>query len=126
MAGKNVGMSENDSETRRRRAEVAEEIQVLLLRRKSNPTQLAKRLGWSQSYISRRIVGDSPFDLDDLYAIAAALDVPITDLFPRRTVTGQYRETAPTKIDHAIMQATPLPRGALVAAGTRRTAPTGR
>lgn len=62
---------------------VAEEIRALKARRNDTQEALAAHLGRSQSYVSRRLTGEYPFDLDDLELIAARYDVPITDLFPR-------------------------------------------
>jgi len=46
--------------------------------------QLAKEIGKSQPYFSRRINGTVSFDLDDLEAIAKVLEVDVTDLLPNR------------------------------------------
>ena len=132
-------MSDNDAGMRPLRAAVAEEIQILLLRRKSNPTQLAKRLGWSQSYMSRRIVGDSAFDVDDLERIAAALDVPITELFPRRGQGNVSVGSEPASVtvsgnvpwsDHPVltgaMTISPVTRVGGPPPSPTRTYPTGR
>jgi transcriptional regulator with XRE-family HTH domain len=63
---------------------IAEEIRALLARRKITASELARRLHVSQPYISRRLTGDTAFDVDDLDRIAAELDVDIADLFPPR------------------------------------------
>lgn len=63
---------------------VAEEIRVLLARRRMSAAKLAERIGWKQQYIARRMVGAQSFDLDDLEAIAEGLGVQIIDLFPDR------------------------------------------
>lgn len=67
---------------------IAEEVRALLGRRKLNASELARRLGVSQPYISRRLTGDTAFDVDDLEKIAQILNVEVADLFPRegRTV----------------------------------------
>ncbi len=49
-----------------------------MARQRITGTQLAERLGRSQPYVSRRLVGEVPFDLGDLEAIAAELGVPLT------------------------------------------------
>ena len=67
---------------------VAEEIRAHMARRRIKQAQIALVTGKSQSYVSRRLTGDVPFDLDDLENIAALMDVPITDLFPRRPRQG--------------------------------------
>lgn len=72
---------------------VAEEVRVLLARRRLSAAKLAQQLGWSQPYMARRMAGTQPFDVDDLEAIADALGVGIVDLLPRdrrKQVTGRY------------------------------------
>lgn len=105
-------MSENA--TLRERA--AEEIRVLLARRKISGSELARKVGVTQPYISRRLNGEVAFDLDDLERIAAVLDVDVTDLIPRRregriVATGTAQET--TTYRHATngQAAQPIPTG---------------
>lgn len=62
---------------------VAEEIRALLGRRKMSGSELARRMGVSQKYMSRRITGETAFDVDDLYAIAQMLGVDVAGLLPR-------------------------------------------
>lgn len=62
------------------RVTIAEEVRVLMARRRMSAVRLGVEIGRSQSYMSRRLTGDMPFDLDDLEAICAALDVPISSL----------------------------------------------
>lgn len=69
--------------TRPLRELVAEEIRALLARRRMNGVQLALRIGRSQSYVSRRLTGETAFDTDDLERIAEVLGVNIIDLMPR-------------------------------------------
>jgi transcriptional regulator with XRE-family HTH domain len=73
----------------RLREHVAEEIRVLLARRKMSATQLARITGLKQSSLSRRMTGETAFDMDDLELIADALGVAVTDLMPRRVGAGQ-------------------------------------
>jgi len=42
--------------------------------------ELARRLGRSQSSISRRLIGDAAWDVDELAAVARALDVDILEI----------------------------------------------
>jgi len=65
------------------RNDVSTEIRVIMARRRCNQTRLAKVLGRSQPYISRRMNGGEPWDIDDLSAMAEYFDVPITAFFPR-------------------------------------------
>lgn len=81
--------------------QVAEEIRVLLTRRRMSGRQLAARLGVSQTWLSSRLVGSTPIDLNDLQRIAEVLQVTPADLLPSTTqaghgrVTGNYRPAAP-------------------------------
>jgi transcriptional regulator with XRE-family HTH domain len=68
---------------------VAEEIRVLLARRKMSANQLAQLTGIKQSNLSRRMTGETAFDLNDLELIADALGVAVTDLMPQRVEAGQ-------------------------------------
>jgi transcriptional regulator with XRE-family HTH domain len=68
--------------TRPLRAHIAEEIRALLARRRINGVQLALRIGRSQSYVSRRLTGETAFDADDLERIAEVLGVNVVELMP--------------------------------------------
>lgn len=78
---------------------VAEEIRVAMLRRRITGVRLAKALGVSAAWVSYRLNGLQPIDLNDLERIASALGVKVADLFPRRdrevTVTS-----LPLPVDH--------------------------
>jgi transcriptional regulator with XRE-family HTH domain len=67
---------------------VAEEIRAMMARRRISGRELARKLGVSQSWVSYRLTGIQPIDLNDLQRIAEALDVTVLDLLPRdlRTV----------------------------------------
>lgn len=62
----------------------AAEVRAELARQRKTSQALAKALGISPQAMSRRTTGDLPFDLDELEAAAAFLDVPITQLLGRR------------------------------------------
>jgi DNA-binding Xre family transcriptional regulator len=64
------------------REETAGELRALLARRRVSASELSRRLGWKQSYMARRIDGRVALDLDDLQAIAHALEVSVMDLLP--------------------------------------------
>lgn len=72
-------MSDNQTLSSR----TAEEIRVLLVRRRTSARKLAAQIGLSQSAMSARLTGHTPIDLNELQQIAAALDVPIADLLPQ-------------------------------------------
>lgn len=75
-------MSES-SPTQGLRHGVAEEVRVLLARRHMSAAELARQIGWSQTYMARRMLGVYAFNLDDLEAIAKSLDVGVADLLPK-------------------------------------------
>lgn len=66
------------------REHVAEEVRALLGRQKISGSELARRLGFTQRYMSRRLTGETPFDIDDLEKVAKMLNVEVADLLPRR------------------------------------------
>lgn len=57
----------------------------MLTRRRVSGRKLAEQLGVSPSWISYRLTGAQPIDLNDLERIAAALNVEVVDLLPRAT-----------------------------------------
>lgn len=73
------------------RVRVAEEIRVLLARRRMSASELARRSGMTQPYISRRLTGEIAFDVDDLERIAFALEVAPADLLSG--AAGEMRTT---------------------------------
>jgi transcriptional regulator with XRE-family HTH domain len=60
---------------------VANEVRAQLARRRISGQQAADRLGWTQGYIQRRLAGKVAFDVADLGALAALLEVPVTAFF---------------------------------------------
>jgi transcriptional regulator with XRE-family HTH domain len=76
---------------------VAEEIRAMLGRRRMSGRQLATKLGVSQTWMSTRLTGTTPIDLNDLERIAAILDVEVAELLPipkpgRYLTTVGFRE----------------------------------
>jgi len=51
-------------------------------------TELARRTGIKQSTMSRRMTGETAFDMDDLEVIADALGVEVADLMPKSARAG--------------------------------------
>lgn len=100
---------------------VAEEIRALMARRRMSGRELARRLDVSASWVSYRLTGSQPIDLNDLEQIARALDVKVIDLLPR-----DERPTLPTLTYPSRAPGHP-PAGRPPGhppAGHRRTAPT--
>ena len=68
-------------ETRSPHEQVAEEARALLARRRISGRKAAQTLGWSEFYMSRRLSGKTPFDVNDLAALADLLGVAVTAFF---------------------------------------------
>ena len=100
---------------------VAEEIRALLGRRKMSASELARRMGVSQKYMSRRITGETAFDVDDLNAIAAVLGVEVATLIPRRSGSSEGRLIRTVGTDRGEDQQLNVRKGAL----TERPRPNG-
>jgi transcriptional regulator with XRE-family HTH domain len=63
---------------------VAEEIRSWMGRRRLSGASLARQLNVSPAWVSYRLTGAQPIDLNDLDRIAAVLDVDVVDLLPAR------------------------------------------
>lgn len=76
---------------------VAEEIRALMGRRRMTQAQLARGIGKTEMWVSLRLRGRQPIDLNDLALIAGALDAKIPDLLPQslRAATGQNLPLTP-------------------------------
>lgn len=61
--------------------DVAAEIRVTLARQRRTASSLALQLGWGQKYLSRRLTGEVPFNVNEVAQIALALNVPVTSFF---------------------------------------------
>jgi len=69
----------------------AREIRAHLGRERISVSELARRLGWSQSYLARRVDGRVAFDLNDLERITDELGIRILDLLPVGDVANTLR-----------------------------------
>jgi len=85
---------------------VAEEIRVALTRRRMSAAALARQLGVSQTYVWRRLEGQTAFDLDDLEKIAGILEVPVVELL-RRAADPAALNRALTKVHLTAMTDSP-------------------
>ena len=61
-------------------AAVAAVVRSMLSDRGWSGRQLARETGINQASVARKLREDSPFDLDDLHAIAQAMSVDVVDL----------------------------------------------
>ncbi|MEV4271978.1 helix-turn-helix domain-containing protein [Micromonospora aurantiaca (nom. illeg.)] len=75
----------------RLRHQVAEEIRAQLGRKQMSGAKLARAIDQSEMYVSRRLRGETAFDLDDLERIADVLGVTVTDLMPSAKVRPNNR-----------------------------------
>lgn len=64
---------------------VGHNIRAELARRKKSQNTLAIHLNVSQSWVSARLNGRTPFDINELDAIAKFLDVPLSTFLPDST-----------------------------------------
>lgn len=64
---------------------VAANVRAEMARAKVGQRALAKVLGKSQTYMYRRLNGETPFNIDDLAVIAEQLDIPLTVLIADST-----------------------------------------
>lgn len=76
---------------------VAGEVRAALGRRRWRQSHLAARLGVNEMWVSRRLRGAQPIDLDDLQRIAEALEVSVTDLIPSQRTQSTGPKVALTK-----------------------------
>lgn len=69
-------------------------LRAELGRQKRKKSELALLLGISPAAVTRRVSGETPLDVNELCAIAAWLDVPVTALLPSQPTgtgtTAQY------------------------------------
>jgi transcriptional regulator with XRE-family HTH domain len=56
---------------------VAAEVRAEMARQRMSQTRLAEALGVTQASVSRRLVGEVPFDIQELYKVAEFLGVPV-------------------------------------------------
>lgn len=61
---------------------IAANIRAELGRQNKTRAALAREMGVTEMWLSRRVNAQTPFTVDDLATIAAALDVPMADLLP--------------------------------------------
>lgn len=61
---------------------VATEIRVAMARQDVRQSALARRIGKNDQWLSVRLKGRQPIDLNDLALIARGLDVSVRDLLP--------------------------------------------
>jgi transcriptional regulator with XRE-family HTH domain len=63
---------------------VARHVRQVLSEAGVSAAEVARRLGWTQAYLARRMTHGVPFSAADLMAIAGVLNIPATRLVPER------------------------------------------
>jgi len=89
---------------------VASELRAILARKRISAAELARRVGWSQSYMARRVDGRAAMDVDDLEAVAKALDVPVRALLPNEPALNSPNNSG---VPREAIHRTTLPRHAI-------------
>ena len=56
------------------------ELKCLLILQDKQQSDLVRATGKSQAYITERMSGRRPFDMDDVYAICAELEIAFSDI----------------------------------------------
>lgn len=79
--------------------QVATQIRIELARQGIRQSHLARRMEVTEQWLSVRVRGVQPIDLNDLEAIAAGLGVPVSDLLPA---------TVQSVIDQEVIKSRPL------------------
>lgn len=79
---------------------VAAEIRALLGRLDVKPAQLARQLGENDQWLSTRLKGRTPINVNDLHRIASALGVGVHELLPPPDVAA--RAAVPPAIAHYV------------------------
>jgi transcriptional regulator with XRE-family HTH domain len=87
-------MTQANERTATLSALVAEEVRALMARRRMSGRQLAASLGVSPSWVSYRLTGQQPIDINDLHLIAKALGVGVHDLLPPPEVAARAQAIA--------------------------------
>lgn len=91
---------------------VAAEIRAQMGRLDVRQSELARRLGENDQWVSTRLKGRTPINLNDLHRFAKALGLNVFDLMPNREEAGRaapqaiasYQEQPVRRIDHAAVR----------------------
>jgi transcriptional regulator with XRE-family HTH domain len=92
-------------------------------RRRITGARMARELGVSPAWVSYRLTGQQPIDLNDLAAIAEVLHVDVTDLLParsRRADTDYYPKLTEAPISRTSRPVDNRPNGHAPTQRTRR------
>lgn len=89
---------------------VASEVRALMGRQDVNKSELARRLETTHTWVSTRVRGEVPIDLNDLQRIADALSVTVADLLPSTIRAGKTTERYPSAPERAPLPTKPATR----------------
>lgn len=79
----------SETTTQNLHEQVCEEIRVMLVRRRISQAEVARRAGWTPFYLSNRLNGKTPMNVNDLEALSKILGVEPTSFFPSgRSLSG--------------------------------------
>ena len=73
-------------------------VNNLMLRNRGTRKELGSVLNISPQGVSRKILGQVAWSIDDLYSTADFFGVDITDLLPRRVVASDMQESPETVV----------------------------
>lgn len=60
---------------------VAGEVRAWMGRRQRSTRSVALELGWTETFLGRRLKSTQPFNVDELEAVARVLNVPVSVFF---------------------------------------------
>jgi hypothetical protein len=72
--------------------DVAAEVRAWMGRRQRSTRSAALELGWTETYLGRRLNGSIAFNVTELGALAKLLDVPMQAFFERPTILGVRKQ----------------------------------
>lgn len=90
-----------DDARRAQRLALGREIRALMGRNVVSQTRLGDYIGCGQSGLSRRLRGETPFDWDEINAVAEFFDVPLAKLLPETAYPGS--EPTPGLLSSALV-----------------------
>jgi len=61
---------------------VGRNLRAELVRRDQSQMWLAEKMGFTQSQLSKRLLGKIAFDVDEVHKIAGILEIPVATLLP--------------------------------------------
>lgn len=94
---------------------IAAELRATLARHRVSAAALARRLGWSQTYMARRVDGRAEPTISELQKIAEGLGVCLVELLPREALQkrdGTIAQSSSPAVRRRRVTARPTPASA--------------